>query len=119
MSEAGNVCALVDRECLPCRGGVPPLKGESLIPLQAELGDGWALVEEHHLTKAFSFPDFKEALRFTNGVGALAEAIGHHPTIELSWGSVRVTIWTHKIDGLAEADFIFAAKVDLVAAEGR
>ena len=112
MSRDDTGCVLAERECRPCRGGIPPLKGRELESWVGELGSGWALVEEHHLTKGFAFPDFKEALAFTNRVGELAEQIGHHPDFELSWGRVRVTIWTHKIDGLADADFIFAAKVD-------
>lgn len=67
-----------------------------------------------HLEKPFAFPDFRQALAFTNRVGELAEEIKHHPDIELSWGKVVVRIWTHKIDGLVEADFILAAKVDRV-----
>jgi len=70
------------------------------------------VVREHHLVKEFEFEDFKEALAFTNKVGALAEELGHHPDIHLAWGKVRLILWTHKIDGLAEADFIFAAKVE-------
>jgi 4a-hydroxytetrahydrobiopterin dehydratase len=109
------MCDLASRECIPCKGGVPPLKGDELEELAARLGGGWEVVEEHHLEKAFKFDDFRQALDFTNKVGELAEEIGHHPDIELSWGLCKVTIWTHKIDGLAEADFIFAAKVEALA----
>jgi len=109
-------CSLASRECVPCRGGVPPLKGEELEALHRSLGGGWAVVDEHHLEKVFAFPDFASALRFTNRVGGLAEEVGHHPDIGLGWGRVQVTIWTHKIDGLAEADFVFAAKVDVLYA---
>lgn len=103
---------LADRECAPCRGGVNPLKGAVLGRWAEELGADWQVVKHHHLTKSFAFPDFRHALAFTNLVGELAERVGHHPNIELSWGSVVVHVWTHKIDGLAEADFVFAAKVD-------
>ena len=75
-----------------------------------ELGHGWQVLDEHHLEKEYRFKNFREALAFTNRVGELAEAQGHHPDLHLSWGKVRVTIWTHKIDGLTESDFIFAAK---------
>ncbi len=105
-------CDLASRECVPCRGGVPPLKGERLDGLRRALGGEWTVVREHHLEKSFSFPDFRSALEFTNRIGELADQVGHHPDIHLSWGRVRVTVWTHKIDGLAEADFVFAAKVD-------
>lgn len=70
------------------------------------------MVAEHHLEKEFSFANFREALDFTNRIGALAEAQGHHPDIYLAWGKVKATIWTHKVDGLTESDFVFAAKVD-------
>jgi len=105
-------CDLASQKCAPCRGGVPPVKGEILRDLMRRLGGGWAVVNEHHLEKEFPFPDFRRALAFTTRIGELAESVGHHPDIHLSWGKVRVTVWTHKIDGLAEADFVFAAKVD-------
>ncbi|MDP6525747.1 MAG: 4a-hydroxytetrahydrobiopterin dehydratase [Kiritimatiellia bacterium] len=111
-NESDGTCSLADLDCVPCRGGIPPLEGDRLRELSDSLGGGWVVVKDHHLVKVFSFPDFRQALTFTNMVGELAETIGHHPSIELSWGKVVVTIWTHKIDGLAEADFIFAAKVD-------
>jgi len=109
-------CDLASRECVPCRGGIPPLRGEELNELHRALGDDWEVVREHHLERTFRFPDFRSALAFTNRVGELAEEVGHHPDIHLAWGKARVTVWTHKIDGLAEADFVFAAKVDALAA---
>jgi 4a-hydroxytetrahydrobiopterin dehydratase len=90
---------------------VPPLKGEALSSLQKQV-DGWNVVEEHHITKTFNFPNFREALRFVNRVGELAEEQGHHPDLYLAWGRVEVKTWTHKIDGLTESDFILAAKID-------
>jgi 4a-hydroxytetrahydrobiopterin dehydratase len=102
---------LASRECVPCRGGVPPLKGQELTRLVDEL-DGWAVVEEHHLRKVFKFGNFREAQEFVNKVGALAEEQGHHPDICYGWGRAEITIWTHKIDGLTESDFILAAKID-------
>jgi 4a-hydroxytetrahydrobiopterin dehydratase len=86
------------------------LRGEELVRLGEELGNGWKVIDEHHLEKEFEFPDFREALAFTNQVGELAEEQGHHPDIYLAWGRVRVTVWTHKIDGLTESDFVLAAK---------
>lgn len=106
---------LAQKGCIPCRGGVPPLKGAELTDLQSRLGHGWNVVEEHHLDKTFAFPDFKEALAFTNKVGEIAESEGHHPDIHLAWGKARVTVWTHKIDGLTESDFVLAAKIEGVA----
>lgn len=103
---------LCDLECVPCRGGVPPLTPEEADALLQKLGGGWKNVDNHHLTKSFDFPDFATALTFVNHVGEVAEAEGHHPDLALSWGKVVVDIWTHKIDGLSESDFILAAKVD-------
>ena len=105
-------CDLASRQCIPCQGGEPPLRNERLQEFLNQLGGGWSVVEQHHLEKEFRFEDFRQALEFTNRVGELAESIGHHPEICLTWGKCRVTIWTHKIDGLTEADFVFAAKVD-------
>lgn len=102
---------LAQKHCVPCRGGVPPLKGEELAGYAAQL-PGWDVVNEHHLKKTFLFPDFKSALAFVNKVGAVAEEEGHHPDLCLGWGRVDMTVWTHKIDGLAESDFILAAKAD-------
>ncbi|MBI2434308.1 MAG: 4a-hydroxytetrahydrobiopterin dehydratase [Candidatus Hydrogenedentes bacterium] len=104
------VDTLAKKECVPCKGGVPPLKGEDLQKLFEQLGNDWKLVEEHHLEKEFEFPDFATALEFVNAVGQIAEAQNHHPDILLTYGMVKVTIWTHKIDGLTESDFVFAAK---------
>ena len=96
--------------------GVPPVRGPALKGLQRKLGGNWRTVEQHHLEREFRFKDFREALAFTNRVGELAETQGHHPDIHLAWGMVRLTIWTHKIDGLTESDFILAAKVDELSA---
>ena len=103
---------LAKLDCLPCKGGVPPLKGAEIEGLLARLNGGWKVIDEHHLEKEYRFKDFRQALDFTNRVGELAESVGHHPDIYLAWGKVRLTVWTHKIGGLNEADFIFAAKAD-------
>jgi len=108
-----GISSLADRHCVPCRGGVPPLRGEALRQLSAQLSF-WKVIEEHHLTKTFLFPDFKTALNFVNRAGELAEQEGHHPDLCLSWGRVDVKIYTHKIDGLSESDFILAARLDRV-----
>ncbi|MGA7906197.1 MAG: 4a-hydroxytetrahydrobiopterin dehydratase [Candidatus Sulfotelmatobacter sp.] len=102
---------LADKKCVPCRGGVPPLKGKELEALH-KLVRAWTVVNQHHLTREFKFPDFVKALEFVNRVGALAEEQGHHPDILLAWGKAEITLWTHKIDGLTESDFIMAAKID-------
>ncbi|HWE50910.1 MAG TPA: 4a-hydroxytetrahydrobiopterin dehydratase [Bryobacteraceae bacterium] len=105
---------LAEKVCVPCKGGVPPLKGAELGQLARQV-PGWDVVEEHHLHRAFKFPDFQQALNFVNRVGAIAEEQGHHPDILLGWGKAEVTIYTHKINGLTESDFILAAKIDRVA----
>ena len=102
---------LSSRQCVPCRGGVPPLQGEEIITLLNQLA-GWEVVNQHHLKKNYRFADFKEALMFVNRVAELAEEQGHHPDICFGWGQAEITIWTHKIDGLTESDFILAAKID-------
>ena len=104
---------LAEKTCIPCRGGVPPLTAEEIRPLEAQVKD-WKVVNRHHLEREFKFPDFKSALDFVNKVGALAESQGHHPDILLAWGKVGITIWTHKIEGLTESDFILAAKIDRI-----
>jgi len=103
---------LAQKQCQPCRGGVPPLSGDKLRSVAAKLGNNWKVVEAHHLEKEYNFKNFKEALDSTNRVGEIAEAEGHHPDIHLAWGKVRLVIWTHKVDGLTESDFILAAKAD-------
>jgi len=103
---------LAEKECVPCRGEVPPLKGAQLANVASELNGGWQIIKEHHLEKEYKFKDFRQALDFTNQVGELAESQGHHPDIFLAWGKVKLTIWTHKIDGLTESDFVLAAKAD-------
>ena len=102
---------LASKTCVPCRGGVPPLKGEQLALLEKQV-EGWQVVEEHHIVKHFQFPDFITALQFVDRVGALAEEQGHHPDIFLAWGRVEITLWTHAVKGLTESDFILAAKID-------
>ena len=102
---------LASKKCVPCKGGVPPLKGEALQMLQKHV-EGWNVVEEHHLFKIIKFPDFRKALDFVNKVGEIAEEQGHHPVITFTWGKVEITIYTHKINGLTESDFILAAKID-------
>ena len=112
--------SLLQKSCVPCRGGIPPLKGEALRMLRGEVID-WQVVEEHHLVKTFRFKDFKTALDFVNQVGELSEREWHHPDLVLAWGKVNVKIYTHKIDGLSQNDFILAAKIDrlYLSAAGR
>ncbi len=110
---------LARKECVPCQGGTPPLAGEPLAELRNQLGGNWNVIEEHHLEKEFKFKNFRDALNFTNKVGEIAEEQGHHPDIYLAWGKVRVTIWTHKVEGLTESDFILAAKIEEIGGPER
>ena len=102
---------LASKTCVPCRGGTPPLKGEELDDLRRQVPE-WEVVEEHHLRRRFRLKNFREALGFVNRVGELAEEQGHHPGVSFGWGYAEVTIFTHKIDGLTESDFILAAKIN-------
>ncbi len=104
---------LSQKHCIPCRGEMAPLKGAELKHLHDQLGKGWQVIQEHHLEKEYEFKNFKEALAFTVKVGEISEQEGHHPDIYLAWGKVKITLWTHKIDGLSESDFILASKIDL------
>ncbi len=102
---------LAGKDCVPCKGGVPPLAGDEIARLLEQV-DGWSAERDHHITKTIKFPDFALALAAVNRIGAIAEQQGHHPDLYLTWGKVRVDTWTHKIDGLTESDFILAAKID-------
>ena len=102
---------LTDKQCVACRGDMPPLGHKEIQQLLAQL-QLWESKEDHHLTKTYTFPDFVSALALVNEIGALAEREGHHPDIFLTWGRARVDIWTHKINGLTESDFVLAAKID-------
>ena len=103
--------SLSDKTCIPCQGGIAPLKGQALNTLGEQLPD-WELINEHHLRKSFEFATFQESLDFSNRVGQLAEEQGHHPEIHISFRKVHLEMWTHKIDGLTESDFVFAAKAN-------
>ncbi|QQR88604.1 MAG: 4a-hydroxytetrahydrobiopterin dehydratase [Myxococcales bacterium] len=105
---------LAAQTCIPCKGGVPPLASEKAQELLSQVDRHWRVIDNHHLERSFPFDDFKQALAFTNQVGQIAEEQGHHPDIYLAWALVKVQIWTHKIDGLTESDFILAAKIDTI-----
>ncbi|GIW45759.1 MAG: putative pterin-4-alpha-carbinolamine dehydratase 1 [Candidatus Binatia bacterium] len=104
---------LSERTCTPTGPNTPKLPPEEWRRLLEEL-PGWHVVDDHHLYKRYSFPDFASALAAVQQVGAVAEAQGHHPDITLRWGEVELRIWTHVVGGLTENDFILAAKCDEV-----
>jgi len=102
---------LAGRSCVPCRGGVAPLSEDAARDLMRQI-PGWGLEEKGtRLKRAFDFADFVGAMRFVNRVADVAEAQGHHPDIAIHWNRVELTLWTHKIGGLHENDFILAAKI--------
>lgn len=107
-------CSLSQKKCIPCKKGSLPLQGTDISKLYQQLDKRWRVVGEHHLEAEYVFKNFKEALLFTNKVGVLSEQEGHHPDIYLSYGKVKIQVWTHKIDGLSESDFILAAKCDAI-----
>jgi 4a-hydroxytetrahydrobiopterin dehydratase len=107
------VSTLADKKCVPCQGGTPPLTARDTAPLLAQL-DGWEVEESKKLVKSFRFKNFVQAVAFTNAIAQVAEEEQHHPDLYVRWGQVRVLLWTHKIDGLTESDFVMAAKIDRV-----
>lgn len=104
---------LSKKKCTPCKGGVPPLEEKEINQYLSKL-NAWQVVGLHHLSKIFSFPDFKSALAFVNQIGEITEEENHHPIINFTWGKVEISIWTHKINGLHENDFILASKIDTI-----
>lgn len=106
--------SLADQDCVPCKGGVPPMERDQAEELLAELEEGWKLNEDGHLERAYTFDNFVDAMAFANRVGDIAEEQSHHPDLHVSWGKCVVEIWTHKIQGLTKSDFYFAAKADRV-----
>lgn len=104
--------SLADQKCVPCRGGVPPMDETRAKELLPELDEGWRLNAEGHLEREYRLRNFSEAMSLANKVADIAEQEGHHPDLYIAWGKCKVEIWTHKIKGLTESDFYFAAKAD-------
>ena len=112
--------SLAERQCIPCRGDVPPLTREQLVPLVAQIDAAWDVrdvPDERRgsvmlLARNYRFANFKDAMAFAVRVGEMAEEQQHHPDLHVAWGTVGVEIWTHKIGGLTESDVVFAAKCD-------
>jgi 4a-hydroxytetrahydrobiopterin dehydratase len=102
---------LAQESCLPCRDGAPTLSEAELAELVSQL-PGWVVVDGHHLHKAWSFPDFQQALDWLNRAGAICEAEGHHAEFSLGWGHASAEVYTHKVDGLTRADAVLAAKLE-------
>ena len=115
MSKDDLTYRLSEMQCQACRGGVEPLRGAAVEGYLKRIDPAWEVRDERCLERVFKFRDFQQALDFTNAVGRVAEEQGHHPEITVSWGRATVRIWTHKIGGLSENDFILAAKIDSLA----
>ncbi|MCA9802546.1 MAG: 4a-hydroxytetrahydrobiopterin dehydratase [Cyanobacteria bacterium HKST-UBA02] len=106
--------SLADRACVPCRGGTPVLSPAEIEPLLAELS-GWTVENDRKLVKSYQFKNFKEPMDLAVRIGELAEEQGHHPDLTIAWGKLQVELWTHKIGGLSESDFVLAAKIDRIS----
>jgi 4a-hydroxytetrahydrobiopterin dehydratase len=121
------VSELAQRACIPCLGGVPPLDDEQIAPLLAQLGPGWHVADRDDpkrgtiklLACAYRFANFAEAMHAAVRIGEMAEEQQHHPDLHVSWGRLVVEVWTHKIGGLTESDFIFAARCDALGTAQR
>jgi len=109
-----NKKKLNDKTCIPCQGGTPPLLPEVVSKLLLELGNDWVINESGQLYKEYKFNNFKEAMNFANKVAKIAEKEAHHPDLNILWGKCSISIWTHKINGLTESDFILAAKIGVI-----
>ena len=105
-------CLLSQKNCIPCQGGTPPLDQSESKKLLMELQNDWQINEAGHIFKLYKFKNFTEAMQFANKVAPIAEQEAHHPDLTISWGACQVEIWTHKINGLTESDFILAAKIE-------
>jgi 4a-hydroxytetrahydrobiopterin dehydratase len=111
MEKLKEEISLVLMQCGSCRVAEHPLGTVRCDGLICQLSDGWA-VADGRLEKEFLFKNFRQGLEMVNAVGAIAEEQGHHPDIFLAWGKVKITLFTHKVGGLTEDDFIFASKID-------
>ena len=113
--QLAGMAELADRECEACTSEDEPLERDAIEELHEQLDTGvWKVIDDHHLEGTYEFEDFRDALEFTYEVGELAEEEWHHPDLHLSWGEVVVEMWTHKIDGLHESDFVMAARMDRI-----
>ncbi len=104
--------ALAEINCVPCRGGVPPLGPEAIDELRGQISPEWAVVNGHHLERQVRLKNFGQAMALANRIAEIAERQGHHPDLLVSWGRLTVTLFTHAIDGLHQNDFIMAARID-------
>lgn len=104
--------SLADKTCVPCQGNTPVLSPDEIRPLQAKLHKDWQLSEHGHIIRELTVADFNSAMKIANKIAELADEQNHHPDLHISWGKCLIELWTHKINGLSEADFVMAAKID-------
>lgn len=103
---------LVDKRCIPCEGGTPPLTHQEIESLKLQLKLEWEVEEDQKMRYKFKFKDFAQSLAFVNKVAEIAQGENHHPDIHIHYNKVLIELWTHSIGGLSENDFIVAAKVE-------
>jgi 4a-hydroxytetrahydrobiopterin dehydratase len=108
-----QVC-LVNKSCIPCQGGMPSLDQVAVDKLVTELNSGWKINELGHLRKQYLLDNFMDSMVFANKIAEVSEKEAHHPNLTIAWGICVVEIWTHKINGLTESDFILAAKIEAI-----
>ena len=102
------------KKCIPCQGGVPPLNKQEVDIFIKQLDSGWEIHQNKRIQKEYTFNTYKEAITFSNNIAKLSEDEGHHPFIHINYKKVIIIIFTHKINGLHENDFILAYKCDLI-----
>ena len=99
-------------KCVPCQGGIPPLKSHEIKKYQKLINVDWIVNNEMKLSKEFNFDNYSSAIKFSNLVADLAEKEAHHPYIHINFKIVKIILFTHKINGLHENDFLMASKID-------
>ncbi len=102
----------VNKKCVPCQGGIPPLEKQEIEKFKHLVDSNWKVIGEKKLEREFEFSQYLEGIKFTNKIAELAESEGHHPYIHINFKIIKVILFTHKIDGLHENDFLMAAKID-------
>ena len=106
---------LASKKCIPCSGRIPPMEKKEVDKYLNDLGNGWKVNAEGHLNKVYKFQNFIESMEFANKIAEISEKEDHHPDLHISWGSCKIEIWTHKINGLAKSDFYLAAKIEAIS----
>lgn len=106
--------SLLNKKCVPCEGGTPPMSLDKIKKYLPQLKNQWEVIKDKKISHSFKFKTFKEAIAFVNKVADLAEQEGHHPNIHILYNKVKIVLATHSIGGVSENDFIIAAKIEMV-----